>query len=170
MIQALHESNLKSLPFRHRGKVRDIYDVDARHMLIVTSDRLSAFDVVLPDPIPGKGVVLTSMSNFWFARTRNLIPNQLTDIPLAQVVKDPAERALLEGRAVVVRKLKAELAFPCRVIATGGLATLIVKHCETVEGVDDNLADGNRPQGLSADHKYNLYNQGWYAEVKDEKK
>jgi phosphoribosylaminoimidazole-succinocarboxamide synthase len=107
MIQALHESNLKSLPFRHRGKVRDIYDIDAQHMLIVTSDRLSAFDVVLPDPIPAKGAVLTSMSNFWFARTRNVIPNQLTDIPLSQVIKDPAELALLEGRAVVVRKLKA---------------------------------------------------------------
>jgi phosphoribosylaminoimidazole-succinocarboxamide synthase len=107
MTQALYESNLKSLPFRHRGKVRDIYDIDAGHMLIVTSDRLSAFDVVLPDPIPGKGAVLTSMSNFWFARTRKLIPNQLTDIPLSQVVKDPAECALLEGRAVVVKKLKA---------------------------------------------------------------
>jgi phosphoribosylaminoimidazole-succinocarboxamide synthase len=107
MAQSLYESNLKSLKLRHRGKVRDIYDIDDRHMLIVTTDRLSAFDVVLSDPIPGKGAVLTAMSNFWFARTRNLIPNQLTDIPLAQVLKDPAERAQVEGQAVVVRKLKA---------------------------------------------------------------
>jgi len=107
MAQPLYESNLKSLKLRHRGKVRDIYDIDDRHMLIVTTDRLSAFDVVLSDPIPGKGAVLTAMSNFWFARTRKLIPNQLTDIPLEQVLKDPAERSQVEGQAVVVRKLKA---------------------------------------------------------------
>jgi len=118
MTDILHESNLKSLPLRHRGKVRDIYDIDARHMLIVTSDRLSAFDVVLPDPIPGKGAMLTSMSNFWFARTRNIIPNQVTDIPLAQVVPDAAERQLLDGRAVVVRKLKA---LPLEAIVRGYL-------------------------------------------------
>jgi phosphoribosylaminoimidazole-succinocarboxamide synthase len=118
MTDILHESNLKSLPLRHRGKVRDIYDIDERHMLIVTSDRLSAFDVVLPDPIPGKGAMLTRMSNFWFARTRKIIPNQLTEIPLAQVVKDPAECKLLDGRAVVVRKLKA---LPVEAIVRGYL-------------------------------------------------
>jgi phosphoribosylaminoimidazole-succinocarboxamide synthase len=107
MAQPLYESTLKSLKLRHRGKVRDIYDIDERHMLIVTTDRLSAFDVVLSDPIPGKGAVLTAMSNFWFVRTRNLIPNQLTDVPLAQVLKDPVERAQVEGQATVVRKLKA---------------------------------------------------------------
>jgi phosphoribosylaminoimidazole-succinocarboxamide synthase len=114
----LFETNLKSLAFKHRGKVRDIYDIDARHMLIVTTDRLSAFDVVMGDPIPGKGAVLTAMSNFWFARTRAIIPNQLTDIPLAQVLTDPAERAPLEGRAVVVRKLKA---LPVEAIVRGYL-------------------------------------------------
>jgi phosphoribosylaminoimidazole-succinocarboxamide synthase len=107
MTELLHESNLKSLKLRHRGKVRDIYDIDEHYMLIVTSDRLSAFDVVLPDPIPGKGAVLTAMSNFWFARTREIIPNQLSDIPLAQAVPDATERKLLDDRAVVVRKLKA---------------------------------------------------------------
>jgi phosphoribosylaminoimidazole-succinocarboxamide synthase len=119
MTTPLFESNLKSLPLRHRGKVRDIYDIDARHMLIVTTDRLSAFDVVMNDPIPGKGAVLTAMSNFWFARTRAILPNQLTDIPLAQVLKDPAERAQVEGRAVVVRKLKA---LPIEAIVRGYLA------------------------------------------------
>lgn len=107
MTDALYESSIKSLPLRHRGKVRDIYDIDDRHMLIVTTDRLSAFDVVLPDPIPGKGAVLTAMSHFWFKRTQSIIPNQLTDIPLEQVLKDPAERRQVEGRAIVVRKLKA---------------------------------------------------------------
>jgi phosphoribosylaminoimidazole-succinocarboxamide synthase len=105
--EMLYQSDIKSLKLRHRGKVRDIYDIDDRHMLIVTTDRLSAFDVVLPDPIPGKGVVLTTMSNFWFERTRHIIPNQLANFPLEKALKDPAERKQIEGRAVVVRKLKA---------------------------------------------------------------
>ena len=107
MPETLFQSDIKSLPLRHRGKVRDIYDIDDKHMLIVTTDRLSAFDVVLPEPIPGKGALLTAMSNFWFQRTRSIIPNQLTDIPLEQVLKDPAERKQVERRAIVVRKLKA---------------------------------------------------------------
>jgi phosphoribosylaminoimidazole-succinocarboxamide synthase len=118
MNAPLFESNLKSLKLRHRGKVRDIYDIDDRHMLIVTTDRLSAFDVVLGDPIPGKGAMLTAMSNFWFARTRKLIPNQVADLPLAQVLKDPAERAQVEKQAVVVRKLKA---LPIEAIVRGYL-------------------------------------------------
>ena len=118
MNTPLFESNLKSLKLRHRGKVRDIYDIDDRHMLIVTTDRLSAFDVVLGDPIPGKGAMLTAMSNFWFARTRKLIPNQVADLPLAQVLKDPAERTQVEKQAVVVRKLKA---LPIEAIVRGYL-------------------------------------------------
>jgi phosphoribosylaminoimidazole-succinocarboxamide synthase len=118
MPETLFQSDIKSLKLRHRGKVRDIYDIDASHMLIVTTDRLSAFDVVLPDPIPGKGTLLTAMSNFWFQRTRHLIPNQLSDIPLEKVLKDPAERKQVEGRAVVVRKLKA---LPVEAIVRGYL-------------------------------------------------
>jgi phosphoribosylaminoimidazole-succinocarboxamide synthase len=118
MHETLFESDLKSLRRRHRGKVRDIYDVDERHLLIVTSDRLSAFDVVLPTPIPGKGAVLTALSNFWFARTRRLLPNHLADIPLTAAVKDPGERAQVEGRAVVVKKLKA---LPVEAIVRGYL-------------------------------------------------
>jgi phosphoribosylaminoimidazole-succinocarboxamide synthase len=98
---------LKGLEKIHEGKVRDIYAVDAGAMLIVTTDRLSAFDVVLPDPIPNKGRVLHQISNFWFARTRHIVPNHLTDRPLASVVKDPAELAMLEGRAGIVRRLQA---------------------------------------------------------------
>jgi phosphoribosylaminoimidazole-succinocarboxamide synthase len=103
---ALYESSLSSLKLRARGKVRDIYDIDDKHMLIVTTDRLSAFDVILPDPIPGKGRVLTRVSNFWFAKLSHILPNHLADIPLEQVIADPAERAQVEGRAVVVKKMK----------------------------------------------------------------
>ena len=103
----MHESHLKGLPRIHQGKVRDIYAVDDQHMLIVTTDRLSAFDVVLPDPIPGKGHVLTSISNFWFGRTRHIVPNHLSDYPLERAVPDGAERALIADRAIVVKRLKA---------------------------------------------------------------
>jgi phosphoribosylaminoimidazole-succinocarboxamide synthase len=102
----LFQSELNDLKLINRGKVRDIYAVDQEHLLIVTTDRLSAFDVVLPQPIPGKGEVLTRVAAFWFARTRALVPNHLSDIPLDFVVKDAAERAILGERAMVVRKLK----------------------------------------------------------------
>ena len=104
-MSALYESKLSGLDLINRGKVRDIYRVDPDHMLIVTSDRLSAFDVVLPQPIPGKGKVLTRVSNFWFARTSNLVPNHLTDVSPAQVVTDAEERTLLGERALVVKRL-----------------------------------------------------------------
>jgi phosphoribosylaminoimidazole-succinocarboxamide synthase len=102
----LYESSLKSLSLRGRGKVRDIYDIDDDHMLIVTTDRLSAFDCILPDPIPGKGRVLTSVSNFWFGRLKHIVPNHLSGLTLDRVISDPAERAQVEGRGVVVKKLK----------------------------------------------------------------
>jgi phosphoribosylaminoimidazole-succinocarboxamide synthase len=98
---------LSGLEKIHEGKVRDIYAVDAQAMLIVTTDRLSAFDVVLPDPIPDKGRVLHQISNYWFGRTRHIVPNHLTSRPLASVIRDPAELAMLEGRAGIVRRLKA---------------------------------------------------------------
>jgi phosphoribosylaminoimidazole-succinocarboxamide synthase len=103
----MHESSLRGLERLHQGKVRDIYAIDDRHMLIVTTDRLSAFDVVLPDPIPGKGRVLTTISNFWFARTRHIVPNHLADFPLERAVPDAAERASIADRSMVVRRLKA---------------------------------------------------------------
>jgi phosphoribosylaminoimidazole-succinocarboxamide synthase len=102
----MYESRVSGLTRISQGKVRDIYAVDREHLLIVTSDRLSAFDVVLPDPIPGKGEVLTQLSNFWFARTASLVPNHLAALPLEHVVPDPAERRLLERRAIVVRRLQ----------------------------------------------------------------
>jgi len=105
-MSALYESKLANLKLINRGKVRDIYGVDDDHMLIVASDRLSAFDVVLPQPIPGKGEVLTRVSSFWLQRTGHIVPNHLSNLSLDQVVTDPTERAQLGERAQVVRKLK----------------------------------------------------------------
>lgn len=101
------ESRLSGLKRIHQGKVRDIYEIDERRMLIVTTDRLSAFDVVLPDPIPGKGRILTEISRFWFERTRHIVPNHLTDYPLERAVPDAAERAAIADRAMIVRRLGA---------------------------------------------------------------
>jgi phosphoribosylaminoimidazole-succinocarboxamide synthase len=105
-MSALHESNLTSLKFLHRGKVRDLYEVDADHLLIVQTDRLSAFDVILPTPIPGKGEVLTAVSNFWFKKLGHVIPNHLSGIDPESVVKTETEKAQVRGRAFVTKKLK----------------------------------------------------------------
>ena len=102
---ALFESSIKSLPRLGKGKVRDIYAVGDDKMLIVASDRLSAFDVVLPDPIPDKGRVLNEMANFWFGKLGHIVPNQLTGIDPESVVK-PDEKSQVKGRSVVVKKLK----------------------------------------------------------------
>ena len=118
MRDVLFETHLRSLPLLARGKVRDIYSVGDDHLLIVTTDRLSAFDVVLPDPIPGKGAVLTAVSAFWFERTRSLVPNHLADVALESVLPDADEREVVEGRAVVVRKMKA---LPVEAIVRGYL-------------------------------------------------
>ncbi len=105
MADALFESSIKSLPLIARGKVRDIYAIDDEKMLIVTTDRLSAFDVILPDPIPGKGKVLTAVSNFWFGKLASVSPNHLTGIAPETVVTAD-ERDQVEGRSIVVRRLK----------------------------------------------------------------
>ena len=118
MQQTLYESTLTSLPLLVRGKVRDVYAVGDEHLLMVTTDRLSAFDVILPDPIPGKGAVLTAVSNFWFEKTRDLVPNHLSGLSLADVLPDAKERAQVEGRAIVVKKLRA---LPVEAIVRGYL-------------------------------------------------
>ena len=117
MTDVLFQSDLKSVELIHRGKVRDVYRIDAERLLVVASDRLSAFDVILPDPIPGKGRILTQISNFWFDRTRDIIPNHLLDTPLSEVLTED-EAALVEGRAVVVRALRA---LPVEAVARGYL-------------------------------------------------
>ena len=103
----VHTTALKGLTKTHSGKVRDIYAVDGSSMLIVTTDRLSAFDVILPDPIPWKGHVLNEIANYWFARTTHIVPNHLTRRAVREVVSDPEDLALVEGRAVIVRRLRA---------------------------------------------------------------
>ena len=105
MTSTVYESSISSLPLLNRGKVRDIYDIDEQHMLIVTTDRLSAFDVILPDPVPEKGSILSSVSSFWFKRTSSLIANHLSDIALEDVVSDEADLEQLRGRSIVVKKL-----------------------------------------------------------------
>ncbi len=105
-MEPLYESRLHGLELVGRGKVRDIYRVDAERLLIVATDRISAFDVVLPDPIPGKGIVLTAISNFWFARLAHVIGNHLTGLDPTAVLADAADREVVADRAVVVRYVK----------------------------------------------------------------
>ncbi len=131
-MKALHQSELSGLKLINRGKVRDIYEVDADHLLIVTTDRLSAFDVVLPQPIPGKGEVLTRVANFWFDRTRDIIPNHLSDLALDEVVPDATERATLGDRAMIVRKLKP---LPVEAIVRGYLIGSGWKDYQATGGV-----------------------------------
>jgi phosphoribosylaminoimidazole-succinocarboxamide synthase len=114
----LLQSNLPGLELIHRGKVRDVYALPGQRLLIVATDRLSAFDVVLPDPIPGKGEMLTQISNFWFGQTAHLVPNHLLDVPLADVLPAGTELALYAKRAVVARRLKP---VPVEAIARGYL-------------------------------------------------
>jgi len=106
MSKPVFETNLKNLALIAKGKVRDIYEVDDNHLLIVTTDRLSAFDVVLPDPIPGKGRVLTSVSNFWFNKMNHVIPNHLAGLKLEDVIPNQDERAQVSGRSIIVKRLK----------------------------------------------------------------
>lgn len=119
-VSTIAPPELHGLPLVYRGKVRDLYAVDDRHLLMVASDRLSAFDVILPTAIAGKGAILTAVSNFWFARTRHIVPNhlQLAEKTLEQALPDPAERVQVAGRAVVARKLRG---LPVEAIVRGYL-------------------------------------------------
>ncbi|MGD8341665.1 MAG: phosphoribosylaminoimidazolesuccinocarboxamide synthase, partial [Gammaproteobacteria bacterium] len=139
--QTLYESSLTSLELVGRGKVRDIYEVDSERLLIIATDRISAFDVVLPNPIPGKGAVLTAISNSWFGRLEHLIPNHLTGEAPENVVTDPADRAVVRDRAVVVKKARP---LPVEAVVRGYLIGSGWKdYCRTgaVSGID-------MPEGL----------------------
>ena len=114
----LLETNIQSLKRLHQGKVRDIYDIDANTMLLVSTDRLSAFDVILPTGIANKGAMLTQMANFWFEKLKNVVPNHLTGIDPASLVSDIGEKTQLANRSVVVKKLKA---LPIEAIVRGYL-------------------------------------------------
>src|SRR6187200_1896091 len=114
----LHTAELPGLPLLHRGKVRDVFGLPGGRLLMVATDRLSAFDVVLPDPIPGKGEMLCQISNFWFDRTAHIVPNHLTGIDVASVLPAGVDAGLYAKRAVVTRKLKP---VPVEAIARGYL-------------------------------------------------
>jgi phosphoribosylaminoimidazole-succinocarboxamide synthase len=114
----LHTSNLPGLPLLHRGKVRDVFGLPGKRLLMVATDRLSAFDVVLPDPIPGKGEMLCQVSNFWFDKTAHLVPNHLTHTPVSTVLPAGVDAALYEKRSVVVKSLQP---VPVEAIARGYL-------------------------------------------------
>jgi len=118
MSEAIFDSQISSLPLLHRGKVRDCYAVGNEHLLIVASDRLSAFDVILPTPIPGKGKLLTQISDFWFDFFADALPNHLADLSLDEVLPDPAERARAEGRSMLVKRLDA---LPVEAVVRGHL-------------------------------------------------
>ncbi|MEO8810873.1 MAG: phosphoribosylaminoimidazolesuccinocarboxamide synthase [Rhodanobacter sp.] len=118
MPTMLSQSHLPGLQLIHRGKVRDVYALSADRLLMVATDRLSAFDVVMPNPIPGKGEMLTAMSNFWFGQTAHLMPNHLLDVPLAEVLPPDTDPSLYEKRTVVTRRLKP---VPVEAIARGYL-------------------------------------------------
>jgi len=107
MTSVLHTSRIKSLPLLHRGKVRDIYDIDAQHMLIVTTDRISAFDVIMPTPIPGKGAILNQVTQFWLHKLTHIVPSHLSSLTLAEALPDASERAQVADHAMVVKKLGA---------------------------------------------------------------
>lgn len=104
---SLHTSHISNLKLLHKGKVRDIYDIDENHMLIVTSDRISAFDVIMPTAIPDKGTILNDVTTFWLNKLEHIIPNHLSDISLDDVITDEQERASVSRHAMVVKKLKA---------------------------------------------------------------
>jgi len=136
-----HAERMTQYPLIHQGKVRDSFAIDDKHMLIVASDRLSAFDVVLPDPIPGKGEILTRISSFWFKQTTGIIPNHLSGIEVADVIDDPELAEMLRHRAVVVKRLKP---LPLEAIVRGYLIG---------SGWNDYLESGSicnitLPQGL----------------------
>lgn len=118
MPTTLLQSDLPGLELLHRGKVRDVHALPGNRLLMVATDRLSAFDVVLPDPIPGKGEMLTQISNFWFAKTAHILPNHLTGTPVADVLPEGTDLALYERRSVVARRLKP---VPVEAIARGYL-------------------------------------------------
>jgi len=132
MPATLHTSHIKSLPLLHSGKVRDIYDIDDNYMLIVTTDRISAFDVIMPTPIKGKGIILNQVTQFWMNKLSHIIPNQQCDIKLEDVLPDDNERAEVASHAMVVKKLKA---LPIEAIVRGYIIGSGWKDYQTSGGI-----------------------------------
>jgi len=105
-MDALLHANIKSLKLLHSGKVRDMYEIDENHLLIVTTDRLSAFDVIMPTPIPGKGTVLNAVSDFWFKKLAHIVPNHSAAMTLEEAIPDTEERERIRSHAIIVKRLK----------------------------------------------------------------
>ena len=118
MSSAVFETEFTSLPLLHKGKVRDIYEIDDKHMLVVATDRISAFDVIMPNPIPNKGALLTRVSDFWFERFADLIPNQVSRMTLEDLNLTDSEREQVTGRSIIVKRLNA---LPIEAIVRGYL-------------------------------------------------
>ena len=102
----MFKSKVSNLNLLARGKVRDIYDIDDKYLMIVATDRLSAYDVVMPNPVPGKGIILTQLSNFWFRMMEDIIPNHLTNLKIDSFVENKKEIEQLKERSIIVKKLK----------------------------------------------------------------
>jgi len=146
MSDAMFHAEINSLKLLHSGKVRDMYEVDDQHLLIVTTDRLSAFDVVLPTPVPGKGEVLTVVSDFWFHKLSHIVPNHLSDMSLEEAIPDTAELERVRSRAIVVKRLKP---LPIEAIVRGYLIGSGWKEY----GKQGSVCGITLPQGLNlADH------------------
>lgn len=143
MINTVFETQLKSLPLINRGKVRDIYAVDEHHLLIVATDRLSAFDVILPTPIPGKGLILNQLSLFWFGFSSKLVANHLTEINVEDVMTDPQELTQVKDRAVVTRRLKP---LPIEAIVRGYIAGSGWKDYQTTGQICGHTLPPGLPQ------------------------
>ncbi len=142
MPKPVFETNFTSLPLLHKGKVRDIYEVDANHMLVIATDRISAFDVIMPEPIPNKGALLTKVSNFWFARFSNLIPNQVSSMTLKDLNLTDSEMEQAEGRSVIVKRLNA---LPIEAIVRGYLIGSGWKEYQSKQSVCGLALPGNIP-------------------------
>ena len=132
MPTTVYQTNLTTLPLIHRGKVRDIYEVDAKHMLVVATDRISAFDVIMPNPIPQKGALLTRVSNFWFERFSDMIPNQVSHLTTEDLNLTDDEFAQVSDRSVVVKRLNA---LPIEAIVRGYLIGSGWKEYQTNQSV-----------------------------------
>lgn len=132
MSSAVFETEFTSLPLLHKGKVRDIYEIDDKHMLVVATDRISAFDVIMPNPIPNKGALLTRVSNFWFERFADVIPNQVSNMTLDDLSLTNNEREQVLGRSVIVKRLKA---LPIEAIVRGYLIGSGWKEYESKQSV-----------------------------------
>ncbi len=142
MPKPVFETKFTSLPLLHKGKVRDIYEVDANHMLVIATDRISAFDVIMPEPIPNKGALLTQVSNFWFERFRNLIPNQVSSMTLADLNLSNEEMEQASDRSVIVKRLKA---LPIEAIVRGYLIGSGWKEYQSDQSVCGILLPANIP-------------------------